>query len=199
MSFDPYDAVCVRHGNKQCEGPITWFSWALFRLDTSRQCTDCEVLDATLCVSICDSLDYECRGKDKAWLGTYHTPVNAAVHHDFFKMVLAVEGKIFTSRDMDACSRDAGRSRPHLLKMNFPIDELPALMRQAVTFTNLWHKYYQGSERYIFRDHNPADVETMVTKFIEQHCWQLREYVPTQPNKVCQPTVPLSLDHLSVF
>lgn len=26
--------------------------------------------------------------KEKVWLGTYHTPINAAVHHDFYKVRL---------------------------------------------------------------------------------------------------------------
>ena len=48
--------------------------------------------------------------KEKVWLGTYHTPINAAVHHDFYKVVLAVEGCIFTSLDVAACSAPTGAS-----------------------------------------------------------------------------------------
>lgn len=46
--------------------------------------------------------------KEKVWLGTYHTPINAAVHHDFYKVVLAVEGCIYTSVDVPACSAPTG-------------------------------------------------------------------------------------------
>lgn len=46
--------------------------------------------------------------KEKVWLGTYHTPINAAVHHDFYKVVLAVEGCIYTSVDVPSCSAPTG-------------------------------------------------------------------------------------------
>jgi hypothetical protein len=46
--------------------------------------------------------------KEMVWLGTYHTPTNAAVHHDFFKVVLAVEGCIYTSVDVPSCSAPTG-------------------------------------------------------------------------------------------
>jgi hypothetical protein len=47
--------------------------------------------------------------KEKVWLGTYHTPINAAVHHDFYKVVLAVEGCIYTSVDVPSCSTPTGK------------------------------------------------------------------------------------------
>lgn len=129
------------------------------------------------------------RGKDKAWLGTFHTPINAAVHHDFFKIVLAVEGKIYTSPLMDTCDRTASRARPHMLKLNFSLDALPVLMRKSVRFTNIWQNYYQSNERYIFRDTRPAAVELLVSTFIEQHCSLLRQFIPSPVESVRSPSL----------
>jgi hypothetical protein len=65
--------------------------------------------------------------KEKVWLGTYHTPINAAVHHDFYKVVLATEGCIYTSFDIPACSVPTGVSSDHCRGRYFGRDSLTRL------------------------------------------------------------------------
>ena len=140
--------------------------------------------------------------KEKVWLGTYHTPINAAVHHDFYKVVLAVEGCIFTSTEIPTCAAPAGKKKSHKLKLNFSIDDLPALMFKSVKFSQLWNRHKQDAERYIFRSLAPARVQAMVQDMIEQHCGALKEYIaandtvrrPCQCKLSCGPLYPLVVD-----
>jgi hypothetical protein len=122
--------------------------------------------------------------REKVWLGTYHTSINAAVHHDFFKVVLAVEGCIFTSLDVPTCSMPAGKKKSQKLKLNFPIDELPDLMFKAVCFSQLWNKYKQDTERYIFRNCKPSEVRDLVKCLIDDHCFELRKHI-ARTDTVC--------------
>lgn len=115
--------------------------------------------------------------KEKVWLGTYHTPINAAVHHDFYKVVLAVEGCIFTSVDVPTCSAPTGKKKSQKLKLNFPLNDLPELMYKAVRFTQLWNKYKQDAERYVFRSFDAAAVRALVQELIDKHCLELRKHV----------------------
>eukprot|EP00892_Ulva_mutabilis_P001260 jgi/Ulvmu1/11134/UM071_0017.1 len=115
--------------------------------------------------------------KEKVWLGTYHTPINAAVHHDFYKVVLAVEGCIFTSVDVPTCSAPTGKKKSQKLKLNFPLDDLPELMYKAVRFTQLWNKYKQDAERYVFRSFDAGSVRALVQDLIDKHCLELRKHV----------------------
>lgn len=115
--------------------------------------------------------------KEKVWLGTYHTAINAAVHHDFYKVVLAVEGCIFTCAEMPTCTPPLGKKKTHKLKLNFALDELPTLMFKAVKFSQLWNRHKQDAERYVFRACEPAQVQTMVEKLIATRCDELRPHI----------------------
>jgi hypothetical protein len=115
--------------------------------------------------------------KEKVWLGTYHTPINAAVHHDFYKVVLAVEGCIFTSVDVLTCTPPLGKKKTHKLKLNFGIDELPELMFKAVRFSQLWTRHKQDAERYVFRGVAPETVKAMVAALVRLHCQPLQKHI----------------------
>jgi hypothetical protein len=110
-------------------------------------------------------------------LGTYHTPINAAVHHDFYKIVLAVEGCIFTCLNVPTCNPPLGKKKTHKLKLNFGLDELPALMYKAVKYSKMWNHYKQDAERYIFRNHAPEQVQSMLEELIKKHCSKLRQHI----------------------
>lgn len=115
--------------------------------------------------------------KEKVWLGTYHTPINAAVHHDFYKVVLAVEGCIFTCMNIPTCTQPLGKKKTHKLKLNFGLDELPALMFKAVKFSKLWNRHKQDAERYVFRNHSAEEVQRMLEALIATHCGELRQHI----------------------
>jgi hypothetical protein len=127
--------------------------------------------------------------KEKVWLGTYHTPINAAVHHDFYKVVLAVEGCIFTCMSIPTCTLPLGKKKTHKLKLNFGLDELPALMYKAVKYSKLWNHYKQDAERYVFRYHTPEQVQKMLEDLINAHCTKLRQHIVKNEMVRCSPTV----------
>ena len=120
--------------------------------------------------------------KEKVWLGTYHTPINAAVHHDFYKIVLAVEGCIFTSVDVPTCTPPLGKKKTHKLKLNFALHELPELMAKAVKFSQLWNRHKQDAERYVFRAVEPEKVHELVALLIRDHCGQLQKHIASNDN-----------------
>jgi hypothetical protein len=115
--------------------------------------------------------------KEKVWLGTYHTLINAAVHHDFYKIVLAVEGCIFTCLNVPTCNQPLGKKKTHKLKLNFGLDELPALLYKAVKYSKMWNNHKQDAERYIFRNHTPEQVRSMLEDLIITHCSELRQHI----------------------
>ena len=126
--------------------------------------------------------------KEKVWLGTYHTPINAAVHHDFYKVVLAVEGCIFTCMNIPTCTQPLGKKKTHKLKLNFGLDELPALMYKAVKFSKLWNRHKQDAERYVFRNHSAEAVRSMLEALIAAHCGELRQHIAK--NEAVRPPAP---------
>ena len=71
----------------------------------------------------------------------------------------------------------AGKKKSQKLKLNFPLADLPGLMYKAVRFTQLWNKYKQDAERYVFRTHDPEAVRSLVQHLIDTHCGELRKYV----------------------
>ena len=93
------------------------------------------------------------------------------------QVVLAVEGCIFTSIDVPTCSAPTGKKKSQKLKLNFLLDDLPELMYKAVRFTQLWNKYKQDAERYVFRSFDAAAVRTLVQELIDKHCIELRKHV----------------------
>jgi hypothetical protein len=115
--------------------------------------------------------------KEKVWLGTYHTPINAAVHHDFYKVVLAVEGCIFTSTDIPTCAQPLGKKMTHKLKLNFELDDLPQLMFKAVKYSQLWNRYKHDADRYVFRSCTPEQVQSMLQELIDTRCVELRKHI----------------------
>lgn len=110
--------------------------------------------------------------KEKVWLGTYHTPINAAVHHDLYKVVLAIEGCVYTGG-----GAGAAKKKTHKLKLNFGLDELPELILSAVRFSQLWNKHKQDAERYIFRALAPEAVRDLVVALLREHGGALQQHV----------------------
>lgn len=77
-----------------------------------------------------------------------------------------------------ACDSEcAGKKKSQKLKLNFALVDLPELMFQAVRFTQLWNKYKQDAERYVFRGHSPHSVRKLVQHLIDVHCCELRKHV----------------------
>lgn len=50
-------------------------------------------------------------------------------------------------------------------------------MYKAVRFTQLWNKYKQDAERYVFRSCHPDIVRNLVQQLIDVHCGELRKHV----------------------
>lgn len=89
-------------------------------------------------------------------------------------------------------SVDAGKKKSQKLKLNFPLADLPELMYNAVRFTQLWNKYKQDAERYVFRSYDPETVRSLVQQLIDKHCGELRKHVAN--NDTVRPSpVPLWL------
>lgn len=72
---------------------------------------------------------------------------------------------------------NAGKKKSQKLKLNFPLADLPELMYKAVRFTQLWNKYKQDAERYVFRTYDPETVRSLVQHLIDSHCGELRKHV----------------------
>jgi hypothetical protein len=75
------------------------------------------------------------------------------------------------------CAHCVGKKKSQKLKLNFPLVDLPELMYKAVRFTQLWNKYKQDAERYVFRTFEPEAVRTLVQDLIDLHCGELRNHV----------------------
>lgn len=107
------------------------------------------------------------------------------------QVVLAVEGCIFTSIDVPTCSAPTGKKKSQKLKLNFLLDDLPELMYKAVRFTQLWNKYKQDAERYVFRSFDAATVRALVQELIDKHCIELRKHVANNDTvRRCLPPPP---------
>jgi hypothetical protein len=71
----------------------------------------------------------------------------------------------------------AGKKKSQKLKLNFPLSDLPDMMFKAVRFTQLWNKYKQDAERYVFRTFAPESVRALVQQLIDIHCGELQKHV----------------------
>lgn len=71
----------------------------------------------------------------------------------------------------------AGKKKSQKLKLNFSLTDLPELMYKAVHYTQLWNKYKQDAERYVFRSYDPKVVRGLVQHMIDTHCGELRNHV----------------------